>query len=395
MPVELFNPYDYAFHEDPYPTYARLRAEAPVYRNEEFDFWALSRHADVLRAFRDVGSYSNAFGVSLDPAAFGPDAHKTMSFLALDPPDHTRMRTLVNKAFTPRTVARLEDRIREITLEHLEPAIEQGTFDFIADFAGKVPMDVISELIGVPRSDRAELRRLADLVVHRQDGQFDVPLEGQQAALEMVVYFADMVARRRRAPEEDLTSELMEAVVDGEGLSDDEMIGFLFLMVVAGNETTTKLLGNAWWWGWRNPDELAKPMADSARIPDWVEETLRYDGSSQMVLRVARTDLVFDTATIAEGERVLLLIGSANRDPEVFDDPDRFDLDRDTSKLMSFGNGRHFCMGAPLARLEGRVALEELVARVAGYEIDAGGAQWVHSINVRGFATLPTTVEVR
>ena len=393
--VELFNPYEYAFHEDPYPTYARLRAEAPVYRNERFDFWALSRHADVLKAFRDVGSYSNAYGVSLDPAAFGPDAHKTMSFLALDPPDHTRMRTLVNKAFTPRTVAQLEERIREITIEHLEPAIEQGTFDFIADFAGKVPMDVISELIGVPRSDRAELRRLADLVVHREDGQFDVPLEGQQAALEMVVYFADMVARRRATPQEDLTSELMGAQIDGVGLTDDEMIGFLFLMVVAGNETTTKLLGNAWWWAWRNPDQLAKPMADPGRIPAWVEETLRFDGSSQMVLRVARTDLVFDVATIPEGERVLLLIGSANRDETVFEDPDRYDLDRDTAKLMSFGNGRHFCMGAPLARLEGRVALEELVARVVSYDIDADAARWVHSINVRGFATLPTTVEVR
>ena len=393
--VELFNPYEYAFHEDPYPTYARLRAEAPVYRNEQFDFWALSRHADVLQAFRDVGSYSNAYGVSLDPAAFGPDAHKTMSFLALDPPDHTRMRTLVNKAFSPRTVARLEERIRQITVEHLDPAIEQGTFDFIADFAGKVPMDVISELIGVPRSDRAELRRLADLVVHREDGQFDVPLDGQQAALEMVVYFADMVERRRAAPQEDLTSELLAAQIDGVGLTDDEMIGFLFLMVVAGNETTTKLLGNAWWWAWQNPDQLAKPMADPARIPAWVEETLRFDGSSQMVLRVARTDLVFDVATIPEGERVLLLIGSANRDETVFEDPDRFDLDRDTSKLMSFGNGRHFCMGAPLARLEGRVALEELVARVASYDIDADAARWVHSINVRGFATLPTTVEVR
>ena len=256
-------------------------------------------------------------------------------------------------------------------------------------------MDVISELIGVPLSDRAELRRLADLVVHRQDGQFDVPLEGQQAALEMVVYFADMVKRRRATPQEDLTSQLLEAGIDGDGLSDDEMIGFLFLMVVAGNETTTKLLGNAWWWAWKNPDELAKPMADPTRISDWVEETLRFDGSSQMVLRVARTDLIFDTATIPKGGRVLLLIGSANRDAEVFDDPDRFDLDRDASKLMSFGNGRHFCMGAPLARLEGRVALEELVARVRHYDIDAAAAQWVHSLNVRGFATLPTTVEVR
>jgi len=160
----VYSPYAYEIHEDPYPVYARLRAEAPVYRNHEFDFWALSRHEDVLAAFRNVDTFSNAYGVSLDPSALGPDAHKTMSFLALDPPRHTRMRSLVGKGFTPTKVAQMEDRIRAIALEHLEPAIEQGSFDFIADFAGKFPMDVISELMGVPRADRAEVRRLADLV---------------------------------------------------------------------------------------------------------------------------------------------------------------------------------------------------------------------------------------
>jgi len=390
-----YNPYAYEMHEDPYPTYARLRAEAPVYRSDEFDFWALSRHEDVIGAFRNVDAFSNAFGVSLDPSAFGADAHRTMSFLALDPPKHTRMRSLVGKGFTPTKVNAMEERIREITLQHLEPALESGSFDFIADFAGKVPMDVISELVGVPVADRAELRRLADLVLHRDDGVYDVPPEGMAAALDLVVYYQAMVDERRGDRRDDLTSALLDAEIDGDKLTDEEIVAFLFLMVVAGNETTTKLLGNAWLWGWRNPDERAKPFADPSRVPDWIEETLRYDTSSQMLLRVTRQPVHLHGTTIAEGERVLLLVGSANRDERVFPEPDRYDLDRDTKALVSFGSGRHFCMGAPLARLEARIALGELVSRVATYDVDPAGVERVHSINVRGLAALPTTVTLR
>ena len=392
---ELFSPYDYDVHIDPYPTYERLRAEAPVYRNEEFDFWALSRHEDVLGAFRNIEGFSNANGVSMDPSAYGPDAHRVMSFLAMDPPRHTRMRTLIGKGFTPRTVMGMEERIRELTLEHLEPALELGEFDFIADFAGRLPMDVISELIGVPRADRAELRRLADLVVHREEGLFDVPEAGQLAALELVVYYAEMVKERRRTRQSDLTSELLDARIDGDALSDEEIIAFLFLMVVAGNETTTKLLGNAWYWAWRNPETQRRVLHEPDLVVPWVEETLRYDGSSQMVLRTTRTPIRAHGIEIPADERVLLLIGSANRDERVFLSPEVFDLDRDTSKMVSFGNGRHFCMGAPLARLEARVALEELLRRVRDYEIDPARTEWVHSVNVRGFATMKTTVEVR
>jgi cytochrome P450 len=390
-----YNPYAYEMHEDPYPTYARLRTEAPVFRSDEFDFWALSRHEDVLGAFRNVDGFSNAWGVSLDPSAFGPEAHRTMSFLALDPPKHTRMRSLVGKGFTPTKVNAMEARIRQITLEHLLPALERGSFDFIEDFAGKVPMDVISELVGVPVTDRSELRRLADLVLHRDDGVFDVPQEGMDAALTLVGYYQEMVDERRRQRRDDLTSALLDAEIDGDRLTDEEIVAFLFLMVVAGNETTTKLLGNAWYWGWRNPDERAKPFADADRVADWAEETLRFDTSSQMLLRVTRQPIELHGTTIAGGERVLLLAGSANRDGSVFPDPDRYDLDRDTSKLVSFGSGRHFCMGAPLARLEARIALGELVSRVADYDIDPGGIQRVHSINVRGLAALPTTVTLR
>jgi len=391
----VYNPYAYAIHEDPYPTYARLRAEAPVYRSDEFDFWALSRHEDVLGAFRNVDTFSNAWGVSLDPSAFSPDAHRTMSFLALDPPRHTRMRSLVGKGFTPTKVNAMEDRIREITRQHLLPALEAGSFDFVEDFAGKVPMDVISELIGVPVADRAELRRLADLVLHRSDGVFDVPPEGMEAALTLVVYYQEMVDDRRRTRRDDLTSALVDAELDGDRLTDEEIVAFLFLMVVAGNETTTKLLANAWYWGWRNPDERAKPFADPTRVVDWAEETLRFDTSSQMLLRVTRRPFELHGTTIAAGDRVLLLAGSANRDGDVFPDPDRYDLDRDTTKLVSFGSGRHFCMGAPLARLEARIALGELVTRVADYEVDPDGIVRVHSINVKGLATLPTMVTLR
>ncbi len=390
-----YNPYAYEMHEDPYPTYARLRVEAPLYRSDEFDFWALSRHEDVLAAFRNVDTYSNAFGVSLDPSAFSPDAHRTMSFLALDPPRHTRMRSLVGKGFTPTKVGAMEDRIREITLEHLEPALERGSFDFISDFAGRVPMDVISELVGVPRADRPELRRLADLVLHREDGVFDVPQSGMEAALTLVGYYQEMVDERRRVPRDDLTSALLVAEIDGDRLTDQEIVSFLFLMVVAGNETTTKLLGNAWYWGWRTPGERTKPFGDPGRVPDWVEETLRYDTSSQMLLRVTRAPVELHGTTVPEGARVLLLVGSANRDEAVFPEADRYDLDRDTSRLVSFGSGRHFCMGAPLARMEARIALSELVARVATYEVDPAGIERVHSINVRGLAALPTSVVLR
>lgn len=390
-----YSPYAYEIHDDPYPVYARLRAESPVYRNDEFDFWALSRHEDLLSAFRNVDTFSNAYGVSLEPAAFGPDAHKMMSFLALDPPRHTRMRSLVGKGFAPSRVAQLEDRIRQITLEYLEPALDRGEFDFIADFAGKLPMDVISELVGVPKVDRAEVRRLADLVVHREEGLFDVPQTGMESALALVSYYQGMVDDRRRSRQSDLTSDLLDVEIEGQKLTDEEIIAFLFLMVVAGNETTTKLLGNAWYWGWRHPDQGTKPFGDPARVGDWIEETLRFDTSSQMVLRVARAPLELHGTVIPEGGRVLLLIGSGNRDESVFPEADRYDLDRDTSKLISFGNGRHFCMGAPLARLEARIALGELVDRVGSYDVDPSGIERVHSINVRGLAALPTTVRVR
>jgi len=393
----VYDPYAYEIHEDPYPTYARLRAEAPLYRNDERGFWALSRHGDVLGAFRDSERFSNAEGVSIDPAASGPHAHRTMSFLAMDAPQHPRMRGLVSRGFTPRRVAGMEGNIRALTVRHLEAALDKGDFDFVADLAGIVPMDVISELLGVPEADRAMLRRQSDLLIHREEGVTDVPPAGVEAAFALVVYYADLIADRRAHPGDDLVSALCAAEVDGDRLTDDEITSFLFLMVVAGNETTTKLLAHAWYWADRNPAERDKVWADPGRIPDWVEETLRYDTSSQMLARVTLSDVEYHGQTIPKGDRVLLLAGSANRDERAFAEPDRFDLDRDRESvgIASFGVGRHFCMGASLARMEARIVLEELVKRVSHYEIDPAGTKRVHSVNVRGFETLPTAVQVR
>ena len=389
-----YDPYDYAMHEDPYPTYARLREESPVYRNEQRDFYALSRHTDVMNGFQDL-RFSSTYGVSIDPLAWTPQAHMTMSFLAMDPPKHTLMRALVSRGFTARRVLDLEPRIREIARGYIDAAVERESFEFVGDLAGRLPMDVISELLGVPTADRDELRRLADLLVHREEGVLDVPATGMEAAVALVDYYVHLLAERRASPRDDLTSALTTAEVDGEKLSHDDIIAFMFLMVVAGNETTTKLLANAWFWAWRNPDQRAVPFGDPARIPEWVEETLRYDNSTQMLARRAVTDIELHDSVIPSGARVLLLLGSANRDPRVFGEPDVYRIGRDTRQSASFGVGRHFCLGASLARLEARVCLEELIASVRDYDIDEVAAQRVHSINVRGFMTLPTAVTPR
>lgn len=390
----VLDPYSYDFHEDPYPYYKRLRDEAPLYRNDALNFWALTRHTDVHKGFRNSTALSNRLGVSLDPISRNPEASRTMSFLAMDDPAHLRLRTLVSKGFTPRRIRELEPRVLELTRAHLDSALENESFDFITEFAGKLPMDVISELVGVPLEDRQHLRALADAVMHREDGVADVPETALLAAMDLLVYYADMVAQRRRTPTDDLTSALLQAEIDGDRLADDEIMAFLFLMVVAGNETTTKLLGNAVYWGGRFPDQLTGVYADPATIPLWVEETLRYDTSSQLLARVVAEDIEFYGTTLHEGDTLLLVPGSAHRDERVFDAPDEYRIGRDIgSKLLSFGSGAHFCLGAHLARMEARVALTELFARITGYDVDVAGAVRVHSSSVRGFAQLPITVE--
>ena len=390
-----YDPYAYATHEDPYPIYARLREEAPVYRNEEIGFWALSRHADVLAGFKDSAGLSSAQGVSLEPSASHPQAHTTMSFLAMDPPRHDLIRGLVSRGFTPRRIADLEPRVRVLARGYLERLAEQGRCDFTADLAGRVPMDVISEMLGLPEADRTEVRAWADALVHREEGMRDVPPAGMEAGARMIAYFNDLIAEHRRTKYDDLTTALIEAELEGETLSDWDVLAFLFLMIVAGNETTTKLLGNAVYWLWRNPEERARLREDPGLIPAWIEETVRYDPSTQSLARTLTHDLELHGETMKQGDRVVLLIGSANRDQRVFADADRYDITRDTGDMVSFGHGTHFCLGAALARLEARVTLEEFFSRFADYEIEPGGISRVHSINVRGFAKLPMELRHR
>ncbi len=399
-PDILLDPYNYDFHEDPYPYYKRLRDEAPLYYNEELKFWALSRHSDVLQGFRNSTTLSNKYGVSLDPASRGPHASKTMSFLAMDDPAHLRLRTLVSKGFTPRRIRELEPRVTEIATKHLDVLMEKAaageTVDYVDEFAGKLPMDVISELMGVPEADRVQVRAWADGVMHRDEGVTDVPPEAVEASLNLIVYYQAMVEERRKSPSEDLTTALLDAEIDGDRLTDDEVLGFMFLMVIAGNETTTKLLANAAFWGHKNPDQLAEVYDDLSRVPLWVEETLRYDTSSQILARTVAGELTLYDTVIPDGDVVLLLPGSAHRDERAFENPDDYLIGRDIgAKLQSFGSGAHFCLGAHLARMEARVALEELFKRIRGYEVDEANSVRVHSSNVRGFAHLPITVQSR
>jgi cytochrome P450 len=387
--VVEYNPYAYETHEDPYPIYAELRAHAPVYRNAEIGFWALSRHADVLAALRDFELFSNRHGVSLDPAATHAGADATMSFLAMDPPRHTRMRSLVSSAFTPRRIAGLEPHVRELTIGYLDAFVDSGRCDFIRDFAGRLPMDVVSEMIGVPPGDRDELRGWADTVVHRDEDARDVPPAALEAAGRILGYFRELVEERQKRPRDDLTAALLAAEIDGDRLTGREVLGFLFLMIIAGNETTTKLLGNALYWLWRHPGERERVARDPGLVGRWVEETLRFDGSTQALARTVSRDVELHGEKLREGDRVALLLGSANRDERVFEHADRFDLLRDTRSMLSFGQGTHFCMGAALARLEARVALEEVWRRMPDYEVLPEGIVRVHSVNVRGFAALP------
>ncbi|MFI6507435.1 cytochrome P450 [Streptosporangium sp. NPDC050855] len=387
-----YNPFDHALHEDPYPVYGRLREEAPLYLSTipELPFWALSRHADVWAAFRDTGLYSSAYGVSLE--LWSPQARERSSFISMDPPEHTNFRALVSRGFSPRRVMDLEPRIRELTRARLAVVLEAGEFDFVGDLAQRVPVDVISELVGVPEADREEVLRLSNLMIAR-DESFTMPAAGREATGVLMRYYEELIAERRARPGGDMVSALLAAEIDGRRLSVTDVRAVLMLLGVAGNESTAKLLGNAWYQAARNPDQRAVAFAPGGVGP-WIEETLRYDSSGQMVARRVTRDVELYGQVVPEGSRMLLLGAAANHDPRVFPDPERFLLGRDTSRLLSFGTGAHFCLGASLARLEARVVLEELVAAVReDYEV--GEAERVHSANMRGFGSLRTVVKAR
>ncbi|MEV5647456.1 cytochrome P450 [Nocardia sp. NPDC052254] len=388
-----FSPYDFGIHDDPYPVYAQLRAQTPVFRNAEDDFWALSRYSDVVAALRDSDRFSSANGLRMEPAFWGPQAERFFSFVAMDPPGHTRMRGLVTRAFTARRVQALAPQVREIAADLLVPLLERGSFDLMTEFAGPFPTEVISELVGVPRADRDLLRKLGMEIMYTEQESTDLRPEAMQAIGALVGYYTELTVERGSNRGDDLLSGLLDAADGDDRLTPEEIVGILILLVGAGIETTMLTLGNIWYAGWAHPDQRAAALG--GRIDDWIAEGMRYDPATQSQLRTTTEPVELHGVTIPAGARMLLLTGSANRDPEVFDRPDVFDIDRDTSDAVVFGSGRHHCLGANLGLLELRTALGEIVTRISDYDIDTGASARIHSSNNRGFRTLPTTVTPR
>jgi cytochrome P450 len=381
-----FDPYSYEIHEDPYPTYRRLRDEAPAYFNEKRRFWALSRYDDVRTALNDWRTFTSSDGITLEPLRKGTEPH----IIEMDPPRHTQLRALVSRAFTPNRMAQLERPIRARARALIEPFASTGRVDLITDFAALLPMAVISEMLGVPAADQDRLRQAADALLHREPDSEEITPAGIAGASTLYGYFDALIRERRTQPGDDLVSVLVDAEEQGHALSQSELLGFCFLLIIAGNETTTKLVGNAISWLAANPDQRALIARDPSLVPGAVEETLRYDGSTQAMARCLTHDAELHGQQMRAGTKVLLLFGSANRDERHWGpDGDRFDIRRDTAGHFALGHGIHHCLGAALARLEARVALEELLPVLGDYDVEREKVRRVHSGNVRGFASLP------
>jgi cytochrome P450 len=385
------DPFSHEFHDDPYPVYRALRDDAPCYRNEKLGFYALSRYDDVVGASQQPLLFSSAEGTTIEPI----DTQSLLPMMIfMDPPEHDVHRKLVSRAFTPRAIAELEPFVRETAIACLEPLVEQGGGDFVEEFSAILPMNVIMELLGVPRADRNDLRHLMDATLDRLEEPPYIPDHAFEAMARTSEYWTSLLADKRAHPDDGFVSKLCAAEVETEGggtecLSDREVIGFASLIGSAGTETLTKLLANAVVLFHRNPDEWQKVLDSPAKIPGAVEETLRYWAPSQYQGRVLSADVTAHGVTMPKGSRVLLLTGAANRDDREYEDPDRFDVDRPTHIALGLGHGLHFCLGAALARLEGRIGLEEFARRFPRYEVDEDNLQRVHMSNVHGFASVP------
>jgi cytochrome P450 len=384
------NPFAPEFQADPWPVYRHLREHAPLYRNERLDFWALSRFADVLSASQDWATYSSAEGTlleRLDPAFL----EATPMMIFLDPPRHDRLRRLVQRAFTPRRLAALEPFVRATAAAGLDGLVARGGGDVVADLAALLPMEVIFTLLGVPADDRRPLRRWIDDSLDRTpEGGF--PDHALTAMANLLQYWFRFLPRVRARPDEGLVSALCAADIDGEALTDGEIVGFCQLLGAAGNETVTKLLANTVVLLHRHPEAWAACRADPGRIPNAVEEALRWTSPSQYQGRVTTRDVSWYGRTVPRGARILLLTAAANRDDRQFPDPDRFDVGREIPVALGFGHGVHFCLGAALARLEMRVALEEMARRMPRFTVDEAGCRRVHGSNVHGWSSVPVRV---
>lgn len=388
-----WDPFDRALHADPYEVWKRLRDEAPVYFNDEHDFYALSRFADVMAASQDTETFSSEHGITMDmitPDPFEPPK----AMIMMDPPDHTAMRKMVNRSFFRSTIAGLEDRVRGLCRDYLDQYVGAGGFDYVRDFSMKLPVMVISSLLGFPEADHDNLREWSDAQVHRDEGKTERSDVGDVSSKKLFTYYRDQVQLRRDLRSDDIVSDLMDSDLVQPGretrrLGDDELLFFIALINVAGNETVARLLGWAALTLARNPVERAKLVGDPGLIGGAVEELLRYDAPSPVQGRYTLRDSRYHDTVIPAGSRVALLTGSAGRDERQYENADRFDVNRTGIRHISFGYGSHFCLGAALARLEARVAIEETLARFPTWDVDEDAVDYVHTNSVRGPASVP------
>lgn len=389
----VYDPWSHELHEDPYPTYTQLREEQPVYYNEARDFYALSRYQDVLDALHDPATYCSGQGVLVGQGDGGM-AVMPGFFVMSDPPRHGQLRALVSRAFTPRRIADMESSIREIARACLDQMAGEGVTDLVQSLAAPLPTTVIADLLGVSRTDLKQFREWSDALVQIDPAEPENTPEAIAASLELLGYLGTVVAERRASPRDDMVSALLDAEVDGERLADEEIVGFCVLLLVAGNETTTNLISNSTVLLAAHPDQRAQLAGDPALLPGAIEEFLRYESPVQALARTLTRDVTLHGQRMEEGRKVVMVFGAANRDPREFTDPDRLDVTRGANRHLGFGHGIHFCLGASLARLEARVAFEELLARFPFYELAVTESQLerVHSGAVRGLVSLPVTV---
>jgi len=393
-PVE-FDPFSDDFFNDPTEIYRRLRDEAPVWFSEKYGFYALSRFADVLAAHRDWEGFSSAHGIELFLLSKDPEEVASYrQLIMMDPPEHDRFRALVSRVFTPRAVTALEPMIREVICEYLDPLNDADEFDAVADFSAPFPVDVISRMLGVPAGERQQIRHWLDASLTRTPGQIEPSAENQQAVLEAGMYWHALTVDKRTHPADDMLSRLTQVSVDrgdGEqtGLDDVEITGFAVLLGGAGAETVTKLVGNAAVLFSRYPDQWRKIVDDPEKIPRAVDEILRYWPPSQYQGRYSAQTRALDGGTVPAGYPVLLITGAATRDPRAFERADEFDVERPPGITIGFGHGVHSCLGAALARMESRVAIEEIAKRWSRLEVDEGGLRRVNMSNVAGYSNVP------
>ncbi len=395
-----FNPFDPEFRLNPYPFYHRLRATDPVHWSDIAGRWVLTRHADCVAVLRDATRFSadpykwDGFVEFLQAqgGTSGPLIQMQTNWMLMkDPPDHTRLRTIVTKAFTPRVAEGMRPRIQAIVDGLLDNVQAAGKMDFIADFAYPLPTVVICEMLGVPVEEQEQFKVWTRDLARSLDPIItpEIIEAANQATVAFYEYFRDLIAKRRQNLQNDLLSGLIAAEEQGDRLNEEELVATAILLLGAGHETTMNLIGNGMFALLRHSDELARLKADSSLVPSAVEEFLRYDGSVQMTARTALVDVEIGGKAIPKGTQAIILLGAANRDPEVFPDPDRLDITRKDNKHIVFSYGIHHCLGAPLARVEAQVAFNTLLQRMPKLQLATENLEWRDTVTLRGLKALP------